>query len=118
MSSFAIGLTTVNFEANQDGFQEQYPTLLRTWSFEAILTVTTDYVTLAGLLSYPISIRSCPGSAGATMFADIGGGAGAGTLTLDNVVGSPFNAALSSIQRPSAFPGGGLRARVSFQEVP
>lgn len=118
MSSFQVGATIVNFSANQDGFQEQYLTLLRTWSFEAILTVTTDYTTLISLLSYPITVRACPGSAGATMDVDIGGGVGKGTLTLDNVVGSPFTAALESIQRPSAYPGGGLRARVSFQECP
>jgi hypothetical protein len=78
----------------------------------------TDYTTLSTLYSYPVSIRTCPGSAGATTYADIGGGAGRGTLTLDNVVGSPFNAALTQISRPSAYPGGGRRCRVVFLEVP
>lgn len=118
MSAFQVGTTIVNFTANMDGFDEQRPTLLRTWDFEAYLALSTDYTLLYSLFSYPVSLRICPGSAGATMFADIGGGAGRGTLTLDNVVGSPFNAALVRISRPSAYPGGGRRCRVSFQEVP
>jgi hypothetical protein len=118
MSSFQVGATLVTFSANMDGFEEQRPTLLRSWTFDAYLALSTDYTVLYSLYSYPVSIRTCPGSAGATSYADIGGGAGRGTLTLDNVIGSPFNAALSQISRPSAYPGGGRRCRVTFLEVP
>lgn len=118
MSSFQIGLTLVTFTANMDSFSEQYQTMLRTWDCEIYLTASTDYLTLVSLLSYPVSIRACPGSAGVTMVADIAGGAGKGSLALDNVIGSPFNAVLTRIERPSAYPSGGRRCRVTFQEVP
>lgn len=118
MSQFQVGLTTVVFTANQDGFGEQYQSILRTWDFEALLTASTDYTTMVSLLSYPVTLRACPGSAGVTMTADIAGGAGRGTLTLDNVIGSPFNAVLTRIARPSSFPSGGRRCRVTFLEVP
>ena len=118
MSSFTVGANTASFTVNQDGFDEQRPTLLRTWDFEAVLTLSTDYTLLNSLYSYPISVRTCPGSAGATMYVDIGGGAGKGTLTLDNVVGSPFTAVLTRITRPSAYPSGARRCRLTFQESP
>jgi hypothetical protein len=118
MSSFVVGTTTGSFTVNMDGFSEQRPTLLRTWDFEAILTLSTDYTTLNSLFSYPVNVRTAPGSAGATMYIDVGGGAGKGTLTLDNVVGSPFTAILTRISRPSAYPSGSRRVRVTFQESP
>lgn len=118
MSSFQVGITSVSFTVDWDNFTEQYQSVLRTWDCEIYLALATDYTTLISLLSYPVTIRACPGSAGVTMVADIAGGAGQGTLTLDNVLGSPFNAALTRIERPSAYPGGGRRARVTFQEVP
>lgn len=118
MSSFQVASTPVSFIDNADVFTETYQSILRTWDIEIYLTASTDYSTLVSLLSYPVTIRPCPGSAGLTMTADVGGGAGAGTLTLDNVVGSPFNAVLTRIERPSAYPGGGRKCRVTFQEVP
>lgn len=118
MSSFAVGATSVSFTANQDNFSEQKDALLRVWNLELYLASATDFTTLASLWSGPVTKRYCPGTAGATAYADIGGGAGSGTLTLDNVVGSPFTAALTRIERPSAYPGGGRRARVIFEEVP
>lgn len=118
MSSFAVGATSVSFLVNQDNFVERRNTLLRTWELDLYLSVAADFTTLNSLFSYPVSVRTCPGSAGATSYADIGGGAGAGTLTLDNVVGSPFTAALTDIGRPSGYPGGGRRCRATFQEAP
>lgn len=118
MSSFAIGGTSVTFLARDDQFNEQWPTLLRTWDFEAYLNSSSDYATLASLLSYPVVVRVAPGSAGATMDVDIGGGGGSGTLTLDNVTDSPFTAALVRLIRPSGYPGGGRTVRLSFQETP
>jgi hypothetical protein len=117
VSSFAVGATTVTIQEQSDGFQEQYPTLLRTWEFDALLTLTTDYTTLVTLVTYPITVRACPGPAGVTMITDYGGGAGPGTLTLDNVVGSPFSAMLIRISRPSAYPGGARKVHLSFQEA-
>lgn len=118
MSSFTVATTAVTFTANQDNFSERKDALLRSWDFEAFLANATDFTTLVSLWSGPVSVRYCPGTAGATAYADIGGGAGSGSLVLDNVVGSPFTAALVRIERPSAYPGGGRRARVTFQEVP
>lgn len=118
MSSFAVGITSVSFVVNQDSFNERRDSLLRTWDLELYLILATDFTTFNGLLSAPVSVRLCPGSAGATSYVDIGGGAGKGTLTLDNVVGSPFTAALTRIERPSAYPGGGRRVRCTFQEAP
>lgn len=118
MTSFVIGATTATFVADQNGFNEKTDpaTGLRIWTFAALFTLTTDYTTLFGLLSWLVSKKAMPGGTG--VFADIAGGAGKGTLTLDNVVGSPFGAALTSITRPSAYPSGGRRAQVQFDEVP
>jgi hypothetical protein len=118
MSTFVIGGTTATFTADQDGFSEsvERQTGLRTWTFSAILTLPADYTTLFGLRSWLVTRKAMPG--GAAVFADIAGGAGRGTLTLDNVVGSPFFAALSAITRPSAYPSGARKASVTFEEVP
>lgn len=118
MSTFVIGGTTATFTADQDGFSEatDRQTGLRTWSFTAVLPASSDFTTLFGLRSWLVSRRPAPGGTG--VFADVGGGAGKGTLTLDNVVGSPFGATLSAINRPSAYPGGARKASVTFEEVP
>lgn len=118
MSSFQVAATSVTFVVNQDNFTERRDSLLRVWDVELFLTLAADYTTLNGLFSAPVSTRICPGSAGATAYVDIGGGAGKGTLTLDNVAGSPFTAALTRLDRPSAYPGGGRKVRASFQECP
>lgn len=118
MSSFTIGGTAVTFLDTPEGFAERWQNLLRTWDIEIFLASASDYTDLTSLYSEPVSVRLCPGSSGATPYVDIGGGAGAGALVLDNVVGSPFNAALTRIGRPSAYPGGGRRCQVSFQECP
>lgn len=119
MSSFTVsGHTACTFTASQDGFTERWQNHLRTWNFELFLASASDYTTLIALYSEPVVIRLCPGTAGATPYADIGGGVGSGALVLDNVVGSPFTAALTGMDRPSAYPGGGCRVRATFQEVP
>jgi hypothetical protein len=118
VSTFVIGGTTATFTADQDGFSESADrqTGLRTWSFTALLAASSDFTTLFGLRSWLVSRKAMPGGTGT--FADIGGGAGKGVLTLDNVVGSPFNVALSAINRPSAYPSGQRKAQVTFEEVP
>lgn len=117
MSSFQVGATSVSFTAQDQGFIERKSNLLRTWDMEIYLANASDFTTFEGLWSGPISVRSCPGSAGATAYVDIAGGAGSGTLVLDNAVGSPFTAALVRVDRPSAYPGGGRRCTVTFQET-
>jgi hypothetical protein len=118
MSTFVISASTSTFTADQDGFSESYDqqTGLRNWSFTALLPTSTDYTTLFGLRSWQVSRYAAPGGSG--VFADVGGGSGKGTLTLDNVVGSPFGAVLYSISRPSAYPGGQRKATCTFWEVP
>jgi hypothetical protein len=118
VSSFTVGVTVASFTANMDNFNERRDTLLRTWDLELFLPLATDYTTLASLFSAPYHIATCPGVVGVTYYVDIGGGAGAGTLVLDNVVGSPFSAALVRMERPSAYPGGGRRVKATFQECP
>lgn len=118
MSSFQVSATIATFTVNQDSFSERRDTLLRTWDLDLFLPLVTDYTTLASLFSAPYHIGVCPGTVGATYYVDIGGGAGAGTLTLDNVVGSPFTAALVRMERPSAYPSGARRCRVTFLECP
>jgi hypothetical protein len=118
MSSFAVSTTTVVFTIDRQGFMEHKANLLRTWDMTLLLASATDYATLASLWSGPVTTRSCPGSAGATPYADIAGGAGKGTLTVDNASDSPYTAALVRIDRPSAYPGGARRVTASFQEVP
>lgn len=116
MSTFVIGVNTATFTANQDGFMERMDGPMRVWDFEAILALTADYTMLYSLRSWLLSKRVIP--SGTTIYADIGGGAGRGQLTLDNVLGSPFNAVLTRIQRPSAYPSGARRVQVTFEEVP
>src|SRR5258708_1221909 len=121
MSSFQVASTICTFGlAEQASFSERRDTLLRVWEFDVYLPLVHDYTTLASLFSAAVHVGTCPGLAGAggTMYVDIGGGAGSGTLTLDNVVGSPFTAALVRMERPSAYPGGGRKCRVVFQECP
>lgn len=118
MSSFQVAATIVTFVDDEKGFSETRDTLLRVWEFEAYLALPTDYTTLLTLQSGPVHVGTCPGQAGMTNYVDIGGGAGPGTLTLDNVVGSPFTAALTRVTRPSAYPGGGRICHVTFQECP
>jgi hypothetical protein len=117
MSGFQVSVTNVTFTVADQGFAERRENLLRTWDLVLYLVNPTDYTTLVGLWSGPISVRICPGSAGATAYVDIAGGAGKGTLTLDNVAGSPFTAALVRLDRPSAYPGGGRRVQATFQET-
>lgn len=116
MSSFQVGATVASFIDTT--MSERRDTLLRVWELELYLALATDYTTLASLMSAPYHIGVCPGGAGVTYYVDIGGGAGPGTLTLDNVVGSPFNAALVRMDRPSAYPGGARKVNVTFQECP
>lgn len=117
MSSFQIGATLVNFTVNQDSFSERKDNpVLRTWDLELYLVLVTDYTLLIGLVSGPVTVRLCRGSAGITADIAMGGGPGPGTLTLDNVVGSPFLAAMTRLERPSAYPSGSRRCRVTFQE--
>lgn len=118
MSSFTVGATTVNFTDSSQGFSERRSNLLRTWDLEVFLASASDYADFEGLWSGPVNVRVCPGSAGATAYVDIAGGAGSGTLVIDNHPGSPFSVALTRIDRPSAYPGGGRRCTVTFQEVP
>jgi hypothetical protein len=118
MSSFAVGGTSVTFTDDARSFTERKSSLLRTWDFTLFLASATDYATLASLWSLLAPPRICPGSAGATPYVQVAGGAGPGTLTFDNVVDSPFTAALVRIERPSAYPGGGRKCSVSFQECP
>jgi hypothetical protein len=118
VSTFQVAATIASFTVNQDGFTERRDTLLRVWELELFLALSTDYTTLAALMSAPYHVGVCPGSAGVTYYVDIGGGAGQGTLTLDNVVGSPFTAALVRMERPSAYPSGARKVRATFQECP
>jgi hypothetical protein len=118
VSSFTVGATSVTFTDSSQGFTERRANLLRTWDLELYVASPTDYATLESLWSGPVSIRVCPGSAGATAYADIAGGAGSGTLVIDNHPGSPFTAALTRLDRSSAYPGGGRRCTVTFMEVP
>jgi hypothetical protein len=120
VSSFVVGITTATFTADQDGFNERTEPQsgLRVWTFKALLALTTDYTTLFSLQSWLVTKRAMPGGASTTRYADVGGGAGRGTLTLDNVVGSPFFAVLTQINRPSAYPSGARYAQVTFEEVP
>ncbi|GAC1397733.1 MAG: hypothetical protein NVSMB60_08090 [Mycobacterium sp.] len=118
MSTFAIGLSTVTFVADQPSFNERNDGGLRVWEFNAYLSLPADYTTLFSLRSWLVSKRAIPGGSALATVIDVGGGAGKGTLTLDFVLGSPFTAILTRITRPSSYPGGGRRAIVTFDESP
>lgn len=116
MSRFTIAASFVNFTADQEGFVERWDGPLRVWEFTGLLALATDYTTLITLRSWLVTKRPIPG--GSTTFVDVGGGPGLGTLILDNVLGSPFVAILTRLQRPSAYPGGSRRVQVTFEECP
>lgn len=115
MSSFQIGGTTVTFIVDMDQFAERVDGPLRTWDLRLFLSAAADYASLLSLRSWQVSVRPIPGASVA--YVDIGGGAGAGTLTIDNVADSPFTAALTKMDRQSAFPGGGRICRATFQQT-
>lgn len=116
-STFAIGANTVSFTADENGFTERIDGGLRVWDFTAFLVLSTDYTLLFSLRSWLVSKKPIPSGAASATFVDVGGGAGKGTLTLTNVLGSPFTAVLTRIQRPSAYPGGSRKVQVTFEEA-
>lgn len=118
MSTFQVGVGLVTFTADQEGFSERTDGGLRVWDFTTLLVLSTDYTAMYALRSWLVSKRPIPAGTALATVVDVGGGAGKGTLTLDNVLGSPFTAVLTRIQRPSAYPGGSRRVQVTFEEVP
>lgn len=118
MSSFQVSSTTVNFTVNQDSFSERKDNpVVRTWDLELYLALSTDYTALVTMVCGPVTVRLCRGTNGVTADIAIGGGPGPGILTMDNVVGSPFQAVLTSLTRPSAYPSGAKRCHATFQET-
>lgn len=119
MSTFQIAASIVTFTADQEGFVERMDGPMRVWEFTTFLALVADYTLLYSLRSWLVSKRPIPGGTSSLAdYVDVGGGAGKGTLTLTNVLGSPFTAVLTRIQRPSAYPGGGRKVLVTFEETP
>lgn len=116
MSRFTIAASFVNFTVDQEGFVERWDGPLRVWEFTGLLALSTDYTTLITLRSWLVTKRPIP--AGVTTYIDVGGGPGRGILALDNVLGSPFTAILTRLQRPSAYPGGSRKVQMTFEESP
>lgn len=114
-SSFVIGGTTVNFLlVDRDGFDETCGVGIE-FRLTALLASVADFNTLLTLRTPAVDVAFPPGAALTTLpVIDVLYGAGSGTLTIDNVTGSPFTALLKELQRPSATPDGKVRASCTF----
>ena len=122
-SSYACGAVLVQFTVNMDNYRQVRENMLRTWDLELYLTAVANFTLLDSVVCALTSVRVCPGSNGSTPYVDVsgqgtgvGGGIGTGTLTIDNLIDSPYTAILTRLTRPSAYPGGGARCQATFQE--
>lgn len=115
MSSFAVGLSSVSFDAVYEQPNDGRVTFdgpVREFDLLLSIASAADETTLIGLRSWSVNVRPIPG--GSNAFVDIAGGAGSGTLTLDNVTGSPFTGVLYHLDRGTAFPDGRRVIRARF----
>lgn len=107
MSQFAVAGTIATFTALLTGFSDKGGAL-ETITFGIEVDSATEWGALFSLRSWSVSQRPIPG--GNTVYVDIGGGAGAGTLTLDNL--DSHTAVLTDVSRDLLEPGS-LRSRGS-----
>jgi hypothetical protein len=107
LSSFQVASTGVNFDVVDASFSDKGGALEEITA-TLIVANATDWGALFSLRSWNVSQRSIAG--GDTTYVDIGGGAGAGSLSIDNL--DSHNAVMTAISRDYVEPGS-LRSRAT-----
>lgn len=102
MSSFSVAGTGISFDATDISFTSKSGSAgLEEITCTILVASSTDWGALFSLRSWNVSVRPIPG--GDVVYVDIGGGAGAGDLNIDNL--DSQNAVLTSISRDFVEPG-------------
>jgi len=107
MSTFSVSGTTVTFAATSDGFSDKGGALEEI-TVGLLIDNASVWGALFSLRSWAVSQRPVPG--GNNVIVDIGGGAGVGSLNIDNL--DSHQAILISLARSEIEPGS-LRSRAS-----
>jgi hypothetical protein len=106
MTQFAVGGTAVNFEAVET-FSDKGGALEEI-TVGILIDNATDWGALFSLRSWNVTQRPIPG--GNVVYVDIGGGAGPGSLSIDNI--DSHTAILTALSRTDIEPGS-LRSKGS-----
>jgi hypothetical protein len=107
VSSFSVGGTGVTFDATADGFSDKGGPLEEI-TVGLLIENASAWGALFSLRSWNVSQRPVPG--GNNVIVDIGGGAGVGSLSIDNL--DSHQAILITLTRAEIEPGT-LRSRGS-----
>ncbi len=100
MTSFTVGGTTATFTAIEDGFSDKAGPLEEiTVGIE--VDAASTWGALFSLRSWQVNVRPIPG--GNIVYVDIGGGAGVGSLQIDNL--DNHQAILTGLSRDTIEPG-------------
>jgi hypothetical protein len=105
MSSYSVSGTTVNFTA-LDGLSDK-GLMLEEITVNILIDNASDWGALFSLRSWAVTQRPIPG--GNTVYVDVAGGAGPGTLHIDTL--DSHTAILTALSRSEV--DGGLRSRGS-----
>ncbi len=100
MSSFGIGGTIVTFDLIDTSFKDTGGPL-EEFVCTILVANATDWGALFSLRSWQVTQRVIPG--GNIVYVDIGGGAGVGSLVLDNL--STHSAVMTALSRTYVEPG-------------
>lgn len=107
MSSFNVAGTSVSFLATTEGFSDKGGPLEEI-TVGLLVPDATSWGALFSLRSWAVTQRPVPG--GTNVIVDIGGGAGVGTLHIDNL--DPHQAVMIALSRAEIEPGS-LRSRAT-----
>lgn len=100
MASYQIGGTTAQFTALDIGFSDRGGALEQL-TVGILVETATDWGALFSLRSWAVTQRPIPG--GNTVYVDIGGGAGTGSLQIENL--DNHTAVLMEVSRDTIEPG-------------
>jgi hypothetical protein len=105
VSSFSVSGTGVTFDALEDGFMDRGGALEEI-TVSILVASSTEWGALFSLRSWDVTAQNIPG--GEKVYVDIGGGAGVGSLNIDNL--DSHQAILIELSRDFVEPGS-LRSR-------
>jgi hypothetical protein len=113
VSSFSVGGTGVTFTALDTSFNDRGGSL-EEYTCQILVNSASEWGALFSLRSWNVTTRPIPG--GNNVYVDIGGGAGVGTLTLDNLNGGgaamSHQAVMTALSRDYVEPGS-IRTRAT-----
>lgn len=113
MSSFSAGGTGVSFTVLETAFNDKGGPL-EEFTCQILVNSATEWGALFSLRSWNVSLRPIPG--GNTVYVDIGGGAGEGTLSIDDLNGGgaalSHKAVMTGLSRDYVEPGS-IRTRAT-----